>query len=743
MPIDWSAIRDRFPLRDQIRRYGGRINHQGRFSCLIPGHKDKNPSANIISVMGAADRWHCHACGRGGDVIDLVSEHEGIPDRADAARHLWGSRDLPQLKDMGKPQKAPGAPETKREEMGLVFTLVPVPDEAPPIRAGAESPPILSRRGKHSTVTPADVYGYHLVDGTRAGLVLRIVDGEGKKKHMPVRWDLDRGWVWAGWSGDDTPPLYNAPAIARREDAPVLVVEGEKCAKLAKELLREYVVTCWQGGVAGVKRADFALLKGREVTFWPDNDDGGKKAMKAAAAKAWAGKSWWVEPSQDWVEGFDIADLIKAEGVDGARSWLSGKELMQPERAKPELPPPGSWQRASQGGWVPDDDYIDLTKDGTLNTKSEINAWTALLHHPFFAGLAWDVVRRQVMLGDRDVVAEADFGFLQKELARHTQVRTTLGTFGTIAVGTAMTRLRNPLAERLRALRWDGIRRPLAGYAGVRLTAWSEAAFDRWFLGLIARILEPGTQHDIMLVLEGDQGQGKTSFLRVLASPFGFDGYAELSRLSDDGSAMMKLDGKLLVELSEMGAYRKTDREIFKSLLTAKVDRYRRPYAKVYVDVPRTNVFAGTTNTMTSYLTDMTGNRRIAPVRVVHPVQVAELQDDLEQVYAEGVARYDALVKAGGPVNWFTPEELQLQAEATAKREQPSVLAAKLDAGLATHAGETIDSSEVWIWAELMTPRDRRAFQLELAEEMHRRGYEYRRGTRDSDRSWKWRRTSL
>ena len=744
MPIDFDAIRRQFPLVDQLARYGSKVDRHLKFRCVIPGHKDKTPSANIIRNAGAEDRWFCHVCERGGDVVDLESEVHGISDRGDAARHLWGPGDLPQLADMGRGRAAaaPNRPEAKRERLGLVFTLGPVPADAPPIRPGAETPPILAKSGSTSTAVPADVYGYYNLANERVGLVLRIQQADGGKKHVPVRWEINLArWVWAGWAGEDVAPLYNAPAVARRADTTVLVVEGEKCAKLAKELLKDYVVTCWAGGTGGVRKADFGLLKGRTAIFWPDNDEGGLKAMRTAAEKSWAARSLWVQPSPDWPEGHDIADVIDKEGVQAALDRLASAEPFTPVKPDPaELPPPGSWLRVSQGGWVPEDQPIDLTKESKLNLRSEINGRTGLNHHPFFAQLQWDVVRRQVMLGNRDIHPGDDYGFLQAELMRHTQVRLTITQLAKLVVNRAMLAPINPLADRLSALQWDGRPRPLWRYAGAKENAWTLAAFRRWFLGLVGRILEPGIKHDIMLVLEGEQGLGKSTFFEVLAQPFGYDGFGELHRITGfDDASMMKVDGKLIVEMAEMGAYRHSDSNAFKAILVSRVDEYRRPYAEEYVKVPRTCVFAGTTNPTGQYLTDTSGNRRIAPVKVIAKPLLAELRADLDQIYAEGIVRYNELRKAGAEVNWFSEAELELQKLSTGKREVTAVFGDKLDLELTGWTGDSLSQDTVWEWAELRNARDRRTFSQELQAEMRRYGWELRRGSIRGDRRTLWR----
>ena len=52
-------------------RKSGRNN----FVALCPFHQERTPS---FSVSSERQRYHCFGCGRGGDVIQFVEDHEGI-----------------------------------------------------------------------------------------------------------------------------------------------------------------------------------------------------------------------------------------------------------------------------------------------------------------------------------------------------------------------------------------------------------------------------------------------------------------------------------------------------------------------------------------------------------------------------------------------------------------------------------------------------------------------------------------
>jgi putative DNA primase/helicase len=202
----------------------------------------------------------------------------------------------------------------------------------------------------------------------------------------------------------------------------------------------------------------------------------------------------------------------------------------------------------------------------------------------------------------------------------------------------------------LRSLKWDGKTRLaywLAAYLGAEqkpeekdtppLQTYVGAAGTKWMVAAVARIMRPGCKADNVLILEGDQGLGKSTAFAVLA---GADWFTDAPFKIGDKEGYQLIQGKWIVELAELDSFNKAETSGSKLFFSQYVDRFRVPWGKRPADVPRQCVFGGSVNHDT-YLKDDSGNRRYWPVRVTK-IDIPELRADRDQLWAEAVALFDS-----------------------------------------------------------------------------------------------------
>lgn len=172
------------------------------------------------------------------------------------------------------------------------------------------------------------------------------------------------------------------------------------------------------------------------------------------------------------------------------------------------------------------------------------------------------------------------------------------------------------------------------------LLGTSDPLFDeylyRHLLGSVARIVDPGVKKDECLVLIGKQGLNKSSFFSHLYGSEFFDDSVK----GTDKDDLLICHRFWCLELAELDYLtgKKATGEI-KNFLSKSADSFRAPYARTTKYYKRGFVFCGSVNT-DSFLKDETGNRRFWVIPVDKHIDLRQVSEYRDQIWAEIYRRY-------------------------------------------------------------------------------------------------------
>jgi hypothetical protein len=264
---------------------------------------------------------------------------------------------------------------------------------------------------------------------------------------------------------------------------------------------------------------------------------------------------------------------------------------------------------------------------------------------------------------------------------------------------------KNLFLDWVKSLKWDGIPRvdtmfktlfnarapplELNGYDDIYLAKLARA----WLMGAVKRA-ENETKHEVVPVLIGSQGQGKSSVLQYLAvRPEWFsDSVADVSTAQGVNQFLDGVRGAIIVEISESKMIRTKDQESLKAFISKSSDHYRKPYARRDAVYPRHFILAATSN-LEDVFTDVTGNRRYFPVICGKMDFSKRTPNYVTQLWAEAYQMHLAGELAYIPQSWAPAIEMQK----SATQENPKVSTVR---GWLDHPDNGLTEVGALIWRE-------------------------------------------
>jgi predicted P-loop ATPase len=649
-----------------------------------------------------AGRWFDHERGIGGAGLELLRHRRGLSNGAalDWSRQWLGMPTSPRRRK-ADPPLPPAAPICDPDEAVLPADAAPDPaaspepaataDDAPgpppwqdpPLSSGAKKAAedakraakvaeivaaaedaagtrvetYLRRRGITATPLPpsirflANAYNHYgaLValatdtEGQVHGLQLIYLTEDGRKAPLKVQKRTNK--AHDGWS--------DVAAVRFPGTAPVVLCEGVETALSVWQATGQESWACL--GISNIARAP--LPDGAPVIVARDGDEPNSKAdqqlrQAVTVLRARGHEVTVAEPPP----GQDFNDVLQSDGEDAVRMLIAA--------TRPAAAFSNEWR-----------------KELLLNDEGEArpvlaNAITALRGAPEWQDVLWHdafattTVARKPPPWVRERAGWSDTPWADRDDAlvadwlQHQDIMVPMSIAGQAVEVVARDRLFHPVREYLDALTWDGTPRLeawLLRYLGAEDNAYHRAVGPRWLISAVARIYVPGCKADCALILEGPQGIRKSSALMALAAPWFTDRLSDLS--SKD--AAMETRGVWIIEIAELDTMGRAEVSTVKAFMSRTQDRFRPPYGKRLVDLPRQCVFAGSVNPEGGYLKDPTGGRRFWPV-VCSTIDLEALQRDRDQLWAEARDRF----RRGEPW-WLESRELDaLAAEEQAERYQ-------------------------------------------------------------------------
>lgn len=587
----------------------------GCYEAKNPMRNDKNAGSFRIFDDGGWKDW---ANGQSGDYIDLISIVKGYNDTKQAAEFLLGQESI-QASIITKKNKY-NKPVPKLE-------IVPASAKAP-WKQGRKDPSKdqIEPWEIFEYTTPLAYWKYKDVDGNFIGMCARYeeknADGKSVKTYRPIRW-VNGKWKSVKWPMPF--PLFGAENLSVNPQKPIMVVSGEKTCVAAQEKFPNHVCISWPFGDHNVQKADWDLIRGRDLIIIPDNDNSGYDSAKSLQSII-GGRI--VQIPSKYPSGWDIADAEQYEDL----SWIF--EIKKELEKKPQQ--------------VRVIDYFSPLQITKGKDQKPVNCIENLEEIIDRIGIKFrfNVIKKYNEItdinGKTTRLTDANAAFLKSECGKF---NFPMGQIDCFISNICDRNQYNPVTDWVESKPWDGVSRfrDLLQTIGSS-TKQVEVYLKKWMIsGIAAAFSFDGVSAQGVLILQGPQYIGKTSWFKSL---FPKNLFMEGALLRpDDRDSVKQFVSNWCVEIGEIDAtFRKGDPSQLKAFITKSSDTFRAAYAKNEDEYVRRTFCCGTVNP-NEFLVDETGNRRFWVIScdsldTNHGIDIQQLWAEALTWYMDGESHY-------------------------------------------------------------------------------------------------------
>ena len=307
--------------------------------------------------------------------------------------------------------------------------------------------------------------------------------------------------------------------------------------------------------------------------------------------------------------------------------------------------------------------YSTLRPRKTSSKNSEIEAYLSIRYEFRYNTVLGRTEYRRMNSSDFTKVGRYEINTLRREIDNDIGIITSSENLYSIIESSFSPRI-NPIQEYFKNLPLVDVSSSspfslkaipdLASCVVVRNSDKWLPYLTKWLVAVVANAMDDREcRNHTCLVMTGEQGKFKTTFLDLLCPP-ALHGYSYTGKIyPQEKDTLTYIGQNLIVNIDDqLKALNKRDENELKNLITCPMVKYRMPYDKYVEEHPHLASFVASVNG-NDFLTDPTGSRRFLPFEVLSIDIERAKAISMDNVYAEA----KALLKSGFRY-WFDDDEI-------------------------------------------------------------------------------------